>query len=165
MAFLTTLLRVFLQAGFNAQEGGAIGNALSFVRQSSSINKASSIPDNKPKGEDHLEKLMKSPEGMDIMLNTDFEELFGRVLDILAQTLSKTSFIVEDKVIIENALNIVVGTFIFKKELFAKFINYKSTASGTVKNAEDLVLAGLLCAEEKVRVDFERSLRVLAINL
>ena len=34
-----------------------------------------------------------------------------------------------------------------------------------IKNAEDLTLAGLLCPEEKVRIDFERSLSVLAIYL
>ena len=37
LAFLLTLLRVFLQAGFQAQEGGKIGEAIQLVRKSSSI--------------------------------------------------------------------------------------------------------------------------------
>ena len=37
ISFLMTLLRVFLQAGFSSQEGGAIGQAIMFVRKSSSI--------------------------------------------------------------------------------------------------------------------------------
>lgn len=34
-----------------------------------------------------------------------------------------------------------------------------------IKNAEELILAGILCPEEKVRIDFERSLHILATNL
>ena len=42
ISFLMTLLRVFLQAGFSVQEGGAIGQAIMFVRKSSSIRDTSS---------------------------------------------------------------------------------------------------------------------------
>jgi hypothetical protein len=42
ISFLMTLLRVFLQAGFSVQEGGDIGQAIMFVRKSSSIRDTSS---------------------------------------------------------------------------------------------------------------------------
>ena len=98
------------------------------------------------------------------MLNTDFEQLFDKVLNVLATTLVKDQLIIEDKLIIENSLAIIVGILLFRKELYAKFVGF-SRNDGSIANAEELVLAGLLCSEEKVRTDFENSMSVLATNL
>ena len=43
---------------------------------------------------------MKSPEGTEIILDTDYDLLFDKVLSMLAATLSKNKLIFEDKVII-----------------------------------------------------------------
>ena len=58
----------------------------------------------------------------------------------------------------------MIGSLLYKNELYSKFTAFKTTTS-SVNTAESLVLAGLLCSEEKVRIDFERSLSVLAIYL
>ena len=97
------------------------------------------------------------------MLNTNFEQLFDKTISLLATVLGKETLIFEDKVIIENALAVLVGILLYKKEVYAKFIGF--TASSGIANAEQLTLAGLLCPEEKVRIDFERSLSILAQNL
>ena len=63
--------------------------------------------------------LMSSPEGQSIILETDFEQLFNKVLSLLAIILSKTTLIVEDKIIIENSLSIMVGILLFKKDIYS----------------------------------------------
>jgi len=63
--------------------------------------------------------LMSSPEGQSIILETDFEQLFNKVLSLLAIILSKTTLIVEDKIIIENSLAIMVGILLFKKDIYS----------------------------------------------
>lgn len=151
-----------MHAGFNAQEGG-IGKALKFVRKSSNISEEGTAA-GAPEKEDHLVTLMGSPEGQDIMLNTDFDKLFDKALALIATLLSKSSLILEDKIIIENALSLVLGILLFKKDVYAKFVGF-TCANGQIRNAEELVLAGLLSSEEKVRIDFERTFRILTIYL
>ena len=70
---------------------------------------------------------MQGPEGMDIMLNTDFEQLLTKVMNVLAMTLVKESLIIEDKLIIENSVAIIVGILLFRKELYANFIGFASS--------------------------------------
>ena len=57
-----------------------------------------------------------------------------------------------------------IGITMFKPELYAKFVNFQS-AGNPIANTEQLVLAGLLCSEEKVRSDFARAFESLALNL
>ena len=64
--------------------------------------------------EDPILALMRSVDGIDVMLSTDFNQLFDKLLEILAAMLSKTSLILEDKIIIENTLAILVGILLFK---------------------------------------------------
>ena len=87
LAFLMTLLRVFLQAGFEAQ-GGEIGQAINMVRRSSSIQEDSDLKIQKGSSE-QFSKLMNSAEGQEIMLETDFEQLFDRVMQLLVTACSK----------------------------------------------------------------------------
>ena len=69
---------------------------------------------------------MGSPEGQDIMLNTDFEQLLAKTLELLTTIISKSSLILEDKIIIENSISIMMGAMLYKKELFANFIGFKN---------------------------------------
>ena len=169
IAFLMTLLRVFLQAGFTSQTEG-IGDAIGLVRKSSSINDENELLKRQKtaKGagqEDPILTLMRQPEGSEIMLSTNFDQLFDKLLELLSVMLSKTNMIFEDKIIIENTLSILVGTLMFKKDCYSKFIGFQSTKSQTVRNIEEVIVAGLLCPEEKVRADFGSSLNVLSTNL
>lgn len=107
---------------------------------------------------------MNSPEGQAVTLETDFDQLLSKVLSIMAIILSKTTQILEDKIILENALAVFVGILLFKPELYAKFATFQK-ADGQIKTAEDLVFNGILCNEEKVRIDFEMSLKALANTL
>ena len=159
LSFRLTLLRVFLQAGFQSQQD-SIGKAVRFVRQSSSLNESSS--GNKA-SQDQAIELMKSPQGTEIMLSTDFGALLDKILALLAATLSKPSLVFEDRDIVENALSILVGTVLYKRELYEKFVGFKG--QGEISNAEQLSLTGLLNAQDKVRIDFASALKALAYNL
>lgn len=108
---------------------------------------------------------MRSVDGQDVMLSTNFDQLFDKLLEMLAVMLSKTSLILEDKIIVENTLAILVGILLFKKDCYSKFVGFQSTKSTVVRNAEELTLAGLLCSEEKIRIDFGSSLGILSVNL
>ena len=63
------------------------------------------------------------------MLSTNFDQLFDKLLELLSVMLSKTNMIFEDKIIIENTLSILVGTLMFKKDCYSKFIGFQSTKS------------------------------------
>ena len=133
------------------------------------MRRSSSIVDEgeakkKDSSQDQFEELMKSAEGQEIMLNTDFSQLFEKSLQLIATVLSKSSLIYEDKIVIENALSIVVGILLFKKELYPKFEAFTMEAA-KVASAEQLVLTGLLNQEEKVRQDCKSSFDVLARSL
>lgn len=142
LAFLSTLIRVFLQAGFQTQEGG-ISQAIQLVRKSSSIADENDLHNDGTRTEDdQFVKLMKSTEGQEVMLNTDFEKLFDKVMQILATILAKPGLIFEDKILIENALSILVGILLYRKNIYTRFISF--SAQGEIQNAEQLCLAGLL---------------------
>ena len=85
------------------------------------------------------------------------------MLQLLSATLTKSFLILEDKIIVENALSILVGTLLFKAEIYPKFTNFKSESG--IRDAEQLILTGLFNDEEKVRIDFENSLNVMSTNL
>jgi hypothetical protein len=70
---------------------------------------------------------MQGPEGMDIMLNTDFEQLLTKVMNVLAMTLVKDTLIIEDKLIIENSMAIIVGILLFRRELYFNFVRFTSS--------------------------------------
>lgn len=157
------MLSVFLKAGFQAQEGG-IGEAIGLVRKSSSIQDDDKIAEASQKNDEaNLVSLMKSPEGQEIVLDTDFKILFDKVLSIMAASLAKSRQIFEDKIIIQNCLEIIVGITLYQKSIFERFVNFQS--EGQIKGTEDLILEGLLCSEEKVRVDFMQSLGIIAVNV
>lgn len=84
-------------------------------------------------------------------------------MDLLATLLVKTSFSLEDKIILENSISILMGTILFKNELFANFLAFQKE-DGAIRNTEQIVLAGLLCQEEKIRLDLSRALGVLSIH-
>ena len=123
---MVTLLRVFLEAGFKSKAGD-IGQAIRLVRKSSSIGDESELDQKMSKAdEDQFVELMKSQAGQIVMDTSNFVELFNRLLQLLATILTKTSLTIEDKLIIENALSIVVGILLYKNEIFAEFKKFTS---------------------------------------
>lgn len=113
------------------------------MRKSSSITDENDLHSVGAKTDhDQFVKLMKSSEGQEVMLNTDFEKLFDKVMQILATVLAKPSLIFEDKIVVENALSILVGILLFRKNIYTRFIGF--TAQGKIQNAEQLCIAGLL---------------------
>jgi len=60
------------------------------------------------------------------MLNSNFEQLFDKLMQLLATIMSKATLILEDKIIIESALAIVVGILLFRNDVYARFISFTS---------------------------------------
>jgi hypothetical protein len=84
-----------------------------------------------------------------------------RILTVISQILLKRQMILEDKLIIENAMSLLVGCILHKNELLNSFYDF-SSASSDVNSADDFILAGLLfCSQEKMREEFKQSLSCL----
>jgi len=130
VAFLMTLLNVFLQAGFQSQQG-AIGDAMRFIRRESGAD-ASQGGDASMGA---FAQLMLGQAGQSIMQGTDFEQLFDKLVQIIASSLSKSSVILEDKIIIQNAVTMVVGIMMAKPALYTKFVNFQA-AGQPIANTE-----------------------------
>ena len=152
ISFLSTLSRVFFTAAFGTLEGN---NIMQMVRRSSSLADEGSTNTSvtSVKEEKELEKLsnlIKGAPSAEILYNTDFEEVVKKMLDLIANVLLKKEFILEDKLIVENCLSILLGSILYQSELFKHFTHFKG--QGSIKNAQDLILQGLLkCPEEKIR--------------
>ena len=69
----------------------------------------------------------------------------------------------EEKQIVENAMSLWIGIMCYKQELFTDFEAF--TSEGEIKNAQDLVLYGVLFSqEEKIREDFRTAFSVVSRN-
>ena len=78
---------------------------------------------------------MAGPIGLEIVDFVDYSALQRQVFSVITQVLKKPKLQFEDKLIVENALNLWVGCLEHKEELFKEFMN---------QNYEEFILAGLL---------------------
>ena len=62
----------------------------------------------------------------------------------MATVLQKEKMIFEDKLIIDNALNLWVGCLLHMNNLWNDFLDFKGTEEMSIKNSSDFILAGLL---------------------
>lgn len=103
---------------------------------------------------------MAGPIGENIISQIDYQLLTNKIMTIIAQILGKPLMIMEDKLIIENALSLLVGCILHKNELLNSLYAFTSSS---IPSFEDFVLEGLLlCKQEKVREEFKQSLSCLA---
>lgn len=80
------------------------------------------------------------------------------MLRVTSQVLRKDKLLFEDKLIVENALNLWVGCLLHRSDLFAEFLEPRDPEL----KADELLLAGLLfCPYETVREEFKQSLSAL----
>lgn len=84
-------------------------------------------------------------------------------MSIASQILTKKVMILEDKLIIENALSLIVGSIMHKHELLQTLYDFKTEQ---MPSFEEFVLTGLLYTpQEKVREEFKQSLACLSLYL
>lgn len=68
--------------------------------------------------------------------------------------------ILEDKLIIDNALSLLVGCVLHRNELLGNLYKFSSPM---ISSCEDFILHGLLfCKQEKIREEFKSSLSCLS---
>jgi hypothetical protein len=144
------------------------------VRKSSSIKEDSPAPQEDAKieaedeqsGNENLKQLLKDAAGLELLLSTDFESLQAKLMQTIARIITNDQQTMEEKQIVENAMSLWIGILTYKKELFKSFSAYEGDANSSIKNAEDLVMTGLLyCKEEKIREDFKASLLFVSRKL
>lgn len=157
------LLRTFLMAAYSTSDANAYEVA-DLVRRSSSAKEGPVEEQTEAEaggaGESfkQLAKLLEGPLGMEVLDSVDYPALQTKVLGVIQQVLLKDALIFEDKLIVNNALNLWVGCLLHKSGLIKAFVQ----SEGQEVNAEDLVLAGLLrCPYETVREEFKESLGAL----
>ncbi len=174
ITFLLKILRIFIMAAFSTStQEQSIYRAASLVRRSSSIQEDGSSAIESPVQIEpahssanegsrfkQLQNLMAGPIGEEIISTIDYQLLTNKILTIISQILGKESMIMEDKLIIENALSLLVGCILHKNELMNDFYNFSSP---TIPSFDQFVLEGLLlCKQEKVREEFKQSLSCLS---
>ena len=69
---------------------------------------------------------MEGEVGINLLDSIDFSMLQQALLSVIAAVLAKTNFLFEDKLVIENALNLWIGCILYKPDLFDGFLSYKS---------------------------------------
>lgn len=95
-----------------------------------------------------LKKLLDGPYAFDIIESIDGQGLQRKVLGLIAHLLSNKTLVFEDKLIIENALNLWTCCLLNREELFTEFVESKDSE---VK-VDEFILSGLLfCPYESVR--------------
>lgn len=151
-AFMLTLLRFFLTAAYSVESDSNIYTAVKLARKSSSVR-----DDEEKKEEDdgklfeHMKTLIEGEQGQEMLKKIDYSKLQSILVSMIANTVTKESFLLEDKLVVENSLNLWIGLILNKPALFADFLSY----SGKI-TSKQVVLTGLLyCPEEKIRDDFK----------
>ena len=142
--FMFTLARVFLTAAFETDPQKQIGQAVRLTRKSSSIDDNDTVGKKANESKEHkkhkIQELLKNEFGMEILLSTNYARLQQKILSLIFSLLQQSSFSLEDKIIIENAITIWVGALLYKPELFAEFQAFVQGESTT----EDFILSGLI---------------------
>ena len=164
VAFMLHLLRTFTMAAFSTSDSDAYKVA-ALARRSSSVRENDpgepvSAAAEVGEGDSfkQLQKLLEGPMGLEITDAVDYRALQRKVLGVTSQVLKKEKLIFEDKLIVENALNLWVGCLLHRDDLFQEFAESKDLQV----TADDFVLMGLLyCRYETVREEFKQSLGAL----
>ncbi len=103
---------------------------------------------------------MAGPIGEDIISKIDYQSLTTKILTIISQILGKPHMIMEDKLIIENALSLLVGCILHNNKLLNDFYNFSSSS---IASFDEFILTGILyCKQEKIREEFKQSLSCLS---
>ena len=70
------------------------------------------------------------------MQSTDFGQLFDKLLQIVATSLTKANLILEDKIIIQNAVSMMIGIAMSDPVHYTKLINFQAAAGSPIANSE-----------------------------
>ena len=141
-------------AAFSISSEDQVYASASLVRRASAVQE----DDSRFK---QIQHLLAGPVGEQIISNIDYQQLLSKILTLISQLLDKgEDMIFEDKLIIENALSLLVGCILHKVELLGELYNFKS---GSIPSCDEFVLTGLLyCSQERIREEFKQTLGCLA---
>jgi hypothetical protein len=155
IAFMLHLLRSFTMAAFSTSDLDAYKIA-TLARRSSSTRGNDTTETEQTKteiGEEgknfkQLQNLLAGPLGLSVTESVDYSALQKKVVEVTSLILKKESMIFEDKLILENALNLWTGCLLHRTELFKEFTELKDEEV----NSDNILLSGLLyCPYEGVR--------------
>lgn len=150
IAFLLKLIRIFIMAAFSTSNESSVYASANLVRKSSStheehnestLDTASQQQPEEGSRFKQLQNLLAGPTGELIISNIDYQKLLKKILTLISEVLHKETMIFEDKLIIENALSLLVGCILHKVELLNDFYQFKSTS---IDSCDEFVLGGIL---------------------
>ena len=102
----------------------------------------------------------------ELVLSTDFEALVVKLLEIISVMITSKNFTIEHKMVVEDALSLIVGSIMNKNDLIQCLVDFKSKSAPEIQSGKDWILNGLLfCPADKIRLDFKNSLNALCLNL
>ena len=167
VAFMLRLLRTFIMAAFSTRDADAY-QAATLARRSSSVRASDGGEphDAETAGEGssfrQLQSLLEGPMGIEIAEMVDYSALQRQVLRVTSQVLKKGKLLFEDRLIVENALNLWVGCLLHRSDLFQEFVEPRDQDLAS----DELLLTGLLyCPYETVREEFKQSLSALCLRV
>jgi hypothetical protein len=70
--------------------------------------------------------LLAGPASELIISNIEYKSLLQKILTLISQVLAKKHMIFEDKLIVENALSLLVGCLLHKPELLNDLYSFTS---------------------------------------
>ena len=123
------LSKVFITAALSATTNN-VSSAMTLVRKQSSIQDDDlddvDMKEETKDSSDIFQEIMKEgTTSQEIILNTDFDSLVNNLLDLTSSLIVSTNFSIEHKVIVENALSLIVGSILSKPELLQHLIEFK----------------------------------------
>lgn len=170
ISFFVTLSKVFITAALSATTNN-VSSAMTLVRKQSSIQDDDlddvDMKEETKDSSDIFQEIMKEgTTSQEIILNTDFDSLVNKLLELSSALIVSLNFSIEHKVIVENALSLIVGAILNRPELLQHLVEFKSKTTPQIESGKDFIIQGLLiCTEDKIRQDFKNSLNALCQNL
>ena len=145
LSFLAVLIRVILTASFSTESN--IGEAISLVRKSSlpveksgqldepelikklSAGKGMAEPTllrrKSSLGPDYtIQELMQKMFGPEVLASIDFKLLCNHLITTVSQILQRSTFTIDEKIIVQNTLALWTGCLLHNNSLFADFTNW-----------------------------------------
>lgn len=105
-----------------------------------------------------MQALFAGPLGFQFVESVDYSLLQRKVLSVTSEILKKKVLVFEDKLIIDNALNLWVGCLLHRGDLLKEFVQ---PTDQQVKPDEFLLTGLLYCPYETVREEFKQSFGAL----
>jgi len=82
--------------------------------------------------------------GLEIIDAIDHAKIQEKSLSVISQIIQKDSFTLEEKTIVENALNLWIGCLLHKSDIFEQFVQFPAFEGSKIASYKDFIMTGTL---------------------